>query len=87
MEGPARMACGPGADLVLLVCRVVVQDHVDGLVLRHFGFDEVEEADELLMALALHVLCDDRTVRHVERGEQRRRRTSQSVIKPNAVSF
>ena len=25
------------------------------------------------MAVALHVLCDDRTVQHVERGEQRRR--------------
>ena len=33
----------------------------------------VEEADELLMAVALHVLADDRAVEHVERGEERRR--------------
>lgn len=37
MEGPARMACEPGADLVLLECRVVVEDHVDGLVCRHLS--------------------------------------------------
>jgi len=72
VEAPARMAGEPGADLVLLVRRVVVEDHVDGLVRRHFAFDAVEEADELLMAVALHVLADDRAVEHVERGEQRR---------------
>ena len=67
------MAGEPGADLVLLVRGVVVEDDVDGLVRRHLALDAVEEADELLMAVALHVLCDDRTVQHVERGEQRRR--------------
>ena len=30
MEGPARMALEPGADFVLLVRRVVVEDDVDG---------------------------------------------------------
>ena len=34
--------------------------------------DGVEEADELLMAVALHVAADDGAVEHVERGEQRR---------------
>ena len=73
VEGPAWMAGEPGADLVLLVRSVVVEDDVDGLVRRHLALDAVEEADELLMAVALHVLCDDRTVQHVERGAQRRR--------------
>ena len=67
------MAGEPGADLVLLVCGVVVEDHVDGLVGRHLALDAVEEADELLMAVALHVLPDDRAIEHVERGEERRR--------------
>ena len=73
MEGPARMALEPGADFVLLVRRVVVEDDVDGLVCRHLALDAVEEADELLMAVALHVLADDRAVENVERGKQRRR--------------
>lgn len=41
VEGPARMAREPGADLVLLVCGVVVEDHVDGLVGRHLALDAV----------------------------------------------
>jgi hypothetical protein len=44
---------------------------VDGFVRRHLALDAVEEADELLMAMALPVLSDDRTVQHVERGEER----------------
>ena len=35
------------------------------------ALDGVEEADELLMAMALHVAADDGAVEHVERGEQR----------------
>ncbi len=70
---PAWMAGEPGTDLVLLVRGIVVEDHVDGLVGRHLALDAVEEADELLMAVALHVLRDDRTVQHIERGEERRR--------------
>ena len=34
--------------------------------------DGIEEADELLMAMALHALADDGAVEHVERREQRR---------------
>ena len=53
--------------------RVIVEDHVDGLVRRHLALDAVEEADELLMAVALHVLPDDRSIQNVERREQRGR--------------
>jgi hypothetical protein len=45
VEGPARVAGQPGPDLVLLVRRVVVEDHVDSLFLRHFALDTIEEAD------------------------------------------
>ena len=35
------------------------------------ALDGVEEADELLMAVALHAPADDRALEHVEGGEQR----------------
>ena len=43
--GVVMMAGQPGPDLVLLVRRVVVEDHVDSLFLRHFALDTIEEAD------------------------------------------
>src|SRR5690606_33940118 len=73
VEGPARMTIEPGSDLVLLVGGVIVEDHMDRLVRRDLALDAVEEADELLVAVALHVLRDDRAVQNVERGEERRR--------------
>jgi len=33
---------------------VIVEDHVDHLSGGDFGFDDVEKADELLMAMTLH---------------------------------
>ena len=42
---------------------------MDGLVGR-FSFDGVQEADELLMPVPLHVAADHRAIEHVERGEQ-----------------
>ena len=70
VEGEARMAVEPGAHLGVLVGGVVVEDDVDGLAGRHLALDGVEEADELLVAVALHVAADDGAVEHVERGEQ-----------------
>ena len=67
------MAREPFLDLVLFVRCVIVEDHVDGLVLGHLALDAVEEADELLMPVPLHVLGDDRSVEHVECGKQRGR--------------
>ena len=46
----------PGADLGMLVGGVVVEDDVDHLAGRHLGLDRVQEAHELLMAVALHVV-------------------------------
>lgn len=41
-----------------------------GLAGGNLGVDGIEEADELLMAMALHVPADDCAVDHVEGGEQ-----------------
>ena len=65
VEGPAWMAGEPSVDFVFLMRRVVVEDHVDGLVRRHLALDAVEEADKLLMTMALHVLPDDRSIQNV----------------------
>ena len=70
VEHPARMAGQPLADLGMLVGCVVVDDGVDFLSLWHLRFDVIEEADELLVAMALHVAADDRAVEDVEGGEQ-----------------
>ena len=72
MEGPARVTIQPGADPGLLVRRIVVENDVHGLVLRQLGLDGVEEADELLVAVSLHVAPNHRAVEHVQRREQRR---------------
>ena len=71
VEGPARMAGEPSPDLRVLVGGVVVEDGVDQLAGRDRGLDGVEEADELLVPVALHVAADDGAVEHVEGGEQR----------------
>src|SRR5438067_9211086 len=43
---------------------------MDAFAGRDLALDRVEEADELLMAVALHVAADHGAVEHVERGEQ-----------------
>ena len=66
MEGPARVAVEPLADFGVLVRGVVVEDRVDVLAVRDCGFDGIEEADELLMAMAGHVAADDGSVQDVQ---------------------
>ncbi len=53
---------------------------MDDFADRNLRLDGVEEADELLMAMALHVAADDGAVEHVERGEQRRRAVALVVV-------
>jgi len=43
----------------MLVGCVVVDDGVDRLSGRHLPFDGIEEADELLVPVVLHVAADD----------------------------
>ena len=55
VEGEAPVAAEPGAHLGMLVGGVVVEDHMDALADLDLGLDGVEEADEHLVAVALHV--------------------------------
>ena len=66
MEGPARMAGEPLADLFMLVGAVVVEDDMDHLAGRDAALDHVQEAKELLMPMALHVAADHGAVEHIE---------------------
>ena len=52
---------------------VIVEDHVHNLACRDVALQRVEEADELLMAAALHVPARDSAVEDVQHGEQRGR--------------
>jgi hypothetical protein len=60
------MALEPRQDLGMLVGGIVVDDDMDGLLLGQPGIDDVEEADELLVAMALHALADHLAFEHVE---------------------
>lgn len=71
MEGETLVTLEPGSHLGMLVGSIVVEDDVDGLVVRCLGVNGVEEADELLMTMTLHVAANDGAVENVEGGEQR----------------
>src|SRR6476619_3006718 len=64
----------------MLVGRIVVDDGMDRLSRRDLRLDGVEEADELLVPVALHVAADDSAVEDVEGGEQRRRAMAFVVV-------
>ncbi len=64
------MALEPSAHPGVFVGGVVVEDDVDGLAGRNLRLDGVEEANELLMAMPLHVLADNGAVEDVEGGKQ-----------------
>ena len=79
VEHPARMTRQPCPHGGVFVGGVVVENDLDELTDRDLPLDGVEEADELLMAVTLHVLSDDRAVEHVHGGEQRRRAVADVV--------
>src|SRR3954453_2967409 len=81
VEGYARGASEPGDDLRVFVGRVVVEDDVHGFGGRDGLLDSVEEADELLMPMALHTTADHLSVQHVERREQCRRAVALVVVR------
>ena len=74
------MAGQPLAHLRMLVGCVVVDDGVDRLLDRHLRLDGIEEADELLVPVALHVAADDGTVEDVQSCEQRGRTVTFVVV-------
>ena len=73
MERPSRMAFEPSPNIGMLVGGVVVEDGVDHLAGGNLLLDDIEEANKLLMALALHVAADHRAVEDVHGREQVRR--------------
>lgn len=70
MKCPPRMPAQPAHHLGVLVGRIIVEDDMDRLFRRHLAFDGIEEFDELLMGVALHILADDAAIQHIQRGEQ-----------------
>ena len=68
----------------MLVGDVVVEDDVDHPAGRHLGLDRVQEAHELLMAVALHVAADDGPVEDVERSKQGRGAMALVVVRHGA---
>ncbi len=80
VEGPAGMAGEPLADLFMFMRAVVIEDDVDHLAGGDVTFDDVQEAKELLVAMAFHIAADHGAVEHVERGEQCRRAIAFVVV-------
>lgn len=70
MEGEAAMTIKPGPNLGVLMGGVVVEDDMDRLVCRNLSIDDVQEADELLMPVTLHVASDDCPIENIQGGEQ-----------------
>jgi hypothetical protein len=71
VEDKSLVAIEPSPDLWMLMGGVVVEDDMDGLVFGDLGVDHVEEADEFLMPVALHVASDHGPVEDIQGGEQR----------------
>ena len=72
MEDEPRVAIEPGVNFRMLVGGIVVENDVDDLTSRNLRLDGIQELDEFLMTMALHVAADDRAVEDVECGKQRR---------------
>jgi hypothetical protein len=70
VEGPARMARQPFAYGGMLVGGVIVEDCMDDLSGRNLALDGIQEPDEFLMAMALHVVADHGSVEDVDSCEQ-----------------
>src|SRR3974377_683529 len=71
MEDPARMAGEPGADLCVLMGGIIVEDGMDDFAGRDRPLDGVPKTNEVLMPVALNVLCDNLCVERSQRREQR----------------
>ena len=86
VKGPAGMPGKPGADFFVLMSGVVVENGVDDFACGDLSLDGVQEADELLMAVALHVLSDHRAIEHVQCGKQRRCAVALIIMGPRPAS-
>ena len=70
VEDKPPMFFEPLHDVGMLVGGIVVDDDMDRLFLGYSGLDDVQKADELLMAMALHALADNLALKDIERREQ-----------------
>ena len=68
LEGPARMTREPPAHVGMLESGAIVEACVDGLAGGNLTLDGIEEADELLVAVALHVAADHHSIEGVHGG-------------------
>lgn len=59
---------------------VVVEDGVDGLACRNFALDGIQEADGLLMTMALHAAAGDFALKYVESSKQGSRAVAFVVV-------
>jgi len=80
VPGLARVALQPVAHFRCLVCCVVIQDRMDDLAGGDITLQGIQEANELLMSVALNIAGEDRAGEDVESGEQRRRSVALVVM-------
>jgi hypothetical protein len=73
VEDEALVPGQPSEDARVGVGFVIVENEMDGLSGGDLPLDGIEEADELLMAVALHAAADDLAFEHIESGEERGR--------------
>ena len=60
VECPAWMALQPCPYFRMFVGGIIIENDVDELAGRHFPLDGIKKANELLVAMLLHVLADGR---------------------------
>jgi hypothetical protein len=72
VESEAAMTIKPGPNLGVLMGGIIVEDDVNITVYRDLGVNRVQEANELLVSVVLHVASDDRPIEYVQSGEERR---------------
>jgi hypothetical protein len=54
----------------VLVDGIVVEDHMDHLVGRHFTLDGIEKADNFVVPVALHGASDDLAFQDIEGADR-----------------
>ncbi len=73
MQLKAGMLRQPLGHAVVLVRPIIVQDQMRGQVGSKLSVQMTQKLQGLLVAMPGQTLADDRSLQHVERGEQRRR--------------
>ena len=69
VEHEPGMVFDPFKNFGMLMSGIVIDDHMNRFHLGHPGIDDIEEADELLMAMTLHALAEDLALKDIERRE------------------